>query len=197
MVNRLRQTNELARRQAVGLTAKKVAKLVRKGAPGRHHDGDGLNLKIVNRNNAGWVLRYQLNGRERWVGLGSVRDFSLSEARERARRQRQLLADRVDPLEARRGERIAAKLAAAKSMSFAEASRKYHQQHQGKWRNPKHAAQFISTLEQYAYPVIGTLPVSEIDTNLVLKVLEREIPAERGYPAGAFWSVRAKPGRTD
>jgi integrase len=174
----------------MGLTAKRVSKLLRKGAAGRHHDANGLNLKIVNRNNAGWVLRYQLAGRERWMGLGSAKTFTLSEARERARRQRQLLADRVDPLEARRGERIAAKLAAAKSMSFAEAAQKYHQQHGGRWRSPKHAAQFLSTLEQYAYPVIGTLPVSAISTNLVLKVLERPIPAERGYPAGPFWQAR-------
>jgi integrase len=174
----------------MGLTAKRVSKLLRKGAAGRHHDGDGLSLKIVNQRNASWVLRYQLAGRERWMGLGSAKTFSLSEARERARREKQKLADRIDPLEARRGERIAAKLAAAKAMSFAEAAKTYHQQHAGKWRSVKHAQQFINSLEQYAYPVIGALPVSSIDTNLVLKVLERPIPAERGYPAGPFWQAR-------
>jgi integrase len=174
----------------MGLTAKRVSKLLRKGAAGRHHDGDGLNLKIVNQRNASWVLRYQLAGRERWMGLGSAKTFSLSEARERARREKQKLADRIDPLEARRGERIAAKLAAAKAMSFAEAAKTYHRQHVGKWRSVKHAQQFINSLEQYAYPVIGALPVGEIDTNLVLRVLERPIAAERGYPAGPFWSAR-------
>ena len=45
-------------------------------------------------------------------------------------------------------------------MTFADATRKYFEQHQHKWRNPRHRAQFLISLEQYVFPIIGTLPVA-------------------------------------
>ena len=74
-----------------------------------------------------WLLRYRLHGRERWMGLGSVNDFSLDEARERARRARQLIKDGVDPLDARAADRAAQALAAAKAMTFEEATKQYYE----------------------------------------------------------------------
>ena len=52
------------------LTAKRVATLVKRA--GRYHDGHGLILVVVNPTNASWQLRYQRNGRERWLGLGPL-----------------------------------------------------------------------------------------------------------------------------
>ena len=65
------------------LTAKRVATLVKR--PGRYHDGHGLILVVVNPTNASWQLRYQRNGRERWLGLGPLHTVTLKDARERAR----------------------------------------------------------------------------------------------------------------
>jgi hypothetical protein len=98
------------------LTVKKVAKLLRQGKKGRHLDGGpggvrGLYLEIESKTNAHYLLRFQLNHRTRWMGLGSARTFALPEARTRAKVERQKLADKIDPLAVRRAER--AKAAAA------------------------------------------------------------------------------------
>ena len=55
---------------------------------------------------------------------------------------------------------------------------------------PRHAAQFLSSLRDYVFPVFGSLPVNEIDTPLVLKVLQRPLPAANGKPGGRFWDTR-------
>src|SRR5262245_4253596 len=118
----------------MSLTVKKVAKLLRRGEPGRHLDSGttgerGLYLEIGGRTAAYWLLRYQLRGRTRWMGLGSARTFSLDEARARAKVERQKLADKVDPLAVRRAERAKAAAAPA-ALIFAEAAQKYFDQHE-------------------------------------------------------------------
>jgi integrase len=178
----------------MSLTVKRVAKLVRRGEPGRYLDGRsgvrGLYLIVGGKGNAHWELRYELQGRARWMGLGSASVFGLAQARKRASEAREKLADKIDPLDARRAARSAQAVAAAKVISFKEAAREYIAANEGGWRNQKHAAQWPATLSAYAYPIIGNLPVSEIDTPLVLKVLEQKVPAQRGHPAGPLWTAR-------
>jgi len=183
----------------MALTVKKVAKLMRRGEPGRYLDGGGsgvrgLYLIVQGKAAAHWELRFQLDGRARWMGLGSARTFDLAQARDRAKRERQKLADKTDPLEARRSERAAQKaaaaLAVAKTMTFKQCAEKYIADNSGGWRNVKHAAQWKSTLTSYAYPVIGDLAVADINTGLVLKVLEQPIKAKRGYAEGTLWAAR-------
>src|SRR5262249_51863156 len=101
-----------------------------------------------------------------------VHAFTLKEARERAREQRQLLADHVDPLEHRKAKRAAEAAKKAATITFREAAQRYFDQHEGKWRNGKHRAQFLSTLESYVYPVIGSMSVADIDTAAVLRAIE-------------------------
>ena len=141
---------------------------------GRYHDGDGLYLQISQWGTKAWVLRYMLNGKSRMMGLGSVKDFSLKEARERARAQRQLLrADkRQDPLEVRRRANDEARLEAAKAVTFKAAADAYIKAHAPGWKNPKHADQWRNTLATYAFPHFGELPVASIDVGLVLAALE-------------------------
>jgi len=153
----------------VPLTVKQVAKIIE---PGRYLDRHGLYLQVASSTNRSWLLRYEREGRERWMGLGPLHSFTLEEARERARRARQLLADGIDPIEARQAERAARALSEAKTMPFREAAIQYFDTHERKWRNAKHRAQFLSTLESYVFPVIGKLPVSAIDTGLVLACIE-------------------------
>lgn len=69
--------------------------------PGRYGDGGGLWLQVSKWGTKAWLFRYMLNGRARHMGLGSLDTFSLKEARERARQCRQLVADGIDPIEAR------------------------------------------------------------------------------------------------
>jgi integrase len=151
------------------LTAKRVERVK---APGRYFDGHGLYLQVVNANNKSWLLRFERDGRERWYGLGPLHTFSLKEARERARAARQLLHDGIDPIDHRKAQRAAQAAAKAKALTFKEAAAAYHAQHEGKWKNPKHRQQFLNTLRDYAFPVLGNMAVADIDTPAVLRAIE-------------------------
>jgi integrase len=151
------------------LTALRVAKAKKTG---RYGDGQGLYLQVTNAGVKSWLLRFEHNGRERWMGLGPLHTISLKEARDRARKARQQLLDGIDPLDARKAERAAQALEAARALTFDEATRQYFDQHERKWRNAKHRQQFLNTLATYAFPKIGRLSVAAIDTGLVLKCLE-------------------------
>jgi integrase len=154
----------------MALTTKRIAKLSK---PGRYGDGHGLYLQVMSRTNRSWLLRYDRNGRgERWMGLGPLHTIDLAEARERARKARQQLLDGVDPLDARKAEHAARSVEAARTITFEKAAQAYYDAHERKWRNRKHAAQFLSSLKAHAFPKIGGLPVASIDTGLVLKVVE-------------------------
>jgi len=107
----------------------------------------------------------------REMGLGPYPDVSLQRAREKAQDARRLKLDGKDPLEARNEARAAARLEAAKAMSFKEAAEQYIEAQKAGWKNGKHAAQWTSTLKTYVYPIIGNLPIGGIDTPLVSKVL--------------------------
>ena len=152
------------------LTTKRLAKL--RSKIGRHGDGHGLYLQVLSPSNASWILRYQQNGRKRWMGLGPLHTIGLAEARERARKARQQLLDGIDPLDAKAEARAAAALAAAKTMTFEQAARQYFDAHEHSWRNAKHRAQFLSSLNAYVFPKIGKLPVATIDTGQVLRCIE-------------------------
>ena len=78
----------------------------------------------------------------------------------------------MDPLDARKAQRAAQALEAARTITFEAAAQAYFDAHERSWKNAKHRAQFVSTLQTYAYPKIGKLPVASIDVGLVLKVIE-------------------------
>lgn len=153
----------------MALTIKRIARL---SQPGRHGDGHGLYLQVVSRTNRSWLLRYERGGHERAMGLGPLHTINLYEARERARKARQLLLDGIDPLEARAAEKHTAALAAARSLTFEAATRAYFEAHEKSWTNAKHRAQVLSSLSTYAFPKMGKLSVAAIDTALVMKCLE-------------------------
>jgi integrase len=151
------------------LTARQVAALKK---PGRYAVGDGGYLQVTGENGRSWVFRYQRNGRGHWLGLGPASLVTLAEARERARQTRRLLHDGIDPLEARAAKRAQVRLAAAKATTFREAAERYIATHEAGWRSDVHRLQWTASLATHAFPVIGELPVADIDTPLVLKVLE-------------------------
>jgi integrase len=174
------------------LTVKTVAKLLRRGQPGRHFDRNGLYLVIKSRNNAGWERRYELNHKAHALGLGSaLRAFTLAEARERNRKVSQQLADGIDPLALKRQQRAAQAAAAAKILTFRQAAEAYIEAHQAKWRSRIHGQQWLTSLATYVYPTIGAIDVAAVDLPAVLRVLEQKVPAARGYSAGSFWLVRS------
>jgi integrase len=135
-------------------------------------DGGGLWLHIGPTGGRSWLFRYTLNGRAREMGLGPAHTIGQAEARERARAARHLCLDGIDPLDRRHAERDARRLAAASTITFKDCAAKYIAANRAGWRNTKHAAQWDATLETYAYPTIGALPVGAIDTGHVTRVLE-------------------------
>ena len=151
------------------LTALKVDKAKR---PGMYADGGGLYLRVTNDGTKNWVFRFMLNGKARWMGMGALHTIGLAEARNRAAVYRMQRHDGVDPIDARRGERMQARLNDAKAVTFADCAARYIAGHRAGWRSDKHAAQWQATLKNYAEPVIGRLSVQAIDTALVLKVIE-------------------------
>ena len=176
----------------MGLTIKKIAKLMRDGQPGRHRDSEvrGLYFCVGGKKNANWQLRYQLHGRAHWMGLGSAREFNLKEVRERAKVERQKLSDKTDPLQLRRAERAAKAATAATVKTFKECAEAYIEAHRAEWKSAKHGQQWLTSLATYVYPKIGNLDVAAIGRPHVLNVLEQRVEARLGYPAGQFWQVR-------
>ena len=151
------------------LTALKVEKAKKAGM---YPDGGGLYLRVTPEGARNWVLRYMLNRKARWMGLGPVALYGLAEARARALDARRKRHEGIDPIEARHAERARQRLDAAKAITFKQCAESYVAAHRAGWRNDKHAAQWSSTLSTYANPVIGGLPVQSVDTGLVLRVLE-------------------------
>jgi integrase len=151
------------------LTALAVKRVHKRGM---HGDGHGLYLQVASGGTKSWVLRFKVNGKPRHLGLGPLHAVSLAQARERAADARRLLLDGHDPITARRAARAAARLAAARTMTFDQCAEAYITSHRTGWKNAKHAEQWPATIKAYASPVFGSLPVQAIDTGFVMRVLE-------------------------
>lgn len=155
--------------KAVGkLTALGVARATRSGLFG---DGANLYLKVDENGSKSWIFRYKTDGKARKLGLGATHTVSLADAREKAADARRLLLDGRDPVETKRTAKAAARLESAKALTFDQCAQRYIEGHAAGWRSAKHSAQWSATLTTYASPVFGSLPVKDIDTGLVMRVL--------------------------
>jgi integrase len=141
---------------------------------GMHADGGNLYL-LVRGTSKSWVFRFTSPaGGRRQMGLGPLHAVPLAEARKRAAELREQLkhpTEPSDPLTSRQEARLAQRIGQRRTKTFRECATAYIEAHQIEWKNPKHAQQWTNTLDQYAYPVLGDLPASEIDEALVLNVL--------------------------
>jgi integrase len=154
--------------QVKKLSAILVGKL---SSPGYYGDGDGLWLQISGSGSKSWVFRFTVAGKRREMGLGGVNAVSLGLAREKARQCRLLLAEGNDPIVHRDAAKAASALSAARFKTFDQCASAYIKAHRGGWKSAKHAAQWETSLANYASPVFGALPVSDVDTDLVVKAL--------------------------
>jgi integrase len=144
--------------------AKLTALSVKRAGAGRHGDGGGLYLVVSDTGSRKWVLRIQVSGKRRDFGLGSATSVSLSEAREAAEDTRRTVRAGLDP----KAERRRAKQSIP---TFREAAVMVHTEHRPSWKNAKHANQWLSTLETYAFPRIGDLLINQIDGPMVRDLL--------------------------
>jgi integrase len=152
------------------LTVKRIEKL---RAAGRYRDAEtrGLYLQITPGGSRSWILRYELDKRERFMGLGPYSLVSLKHAREKAREAKLLLLDGRDPIEARFAKRDAQRRDRVENVTFKAAARKFYAVHVDTWRNAKVQRQWLSTLEKYASPLLAERPVRAIDTALINEAL--------------------------
>jgi integrase len=150
------------------LAAAQVARLKTRGY---YADGGGLYFRVAEGGTRNWVFRFARHGRPREMGLGSALDVTLAEAREKASECRRKLLNDIDPIEARRGQRMAERIASAKAKTFDECMGAYIAEHEAGWHNRRHAEEWARS-RKYLKPIIGELPVSAIDTPLVLKALK-------------------------
>ena len=155
-----------------------TALAVKNAGPGRHADGGGLHLLVKDSGARSWVFRFMLNGKSRDLGLGAAGQggLTLSQARNRATELRLKVKAGVDPLAERAFAEAEAKAtvqaAKAAGVTFKEMAETHIKANRDSWRNAKHQQQWENTLANYAYPVIGNLPVAEVDTTHVLQILE-------------------------
>jgi integrase len=147
------------------------------GRPIRIGDGDGLYLQIAPGGTKSWLLRYMLRGKQREMGLGPAGDpprrIPLAKARSLAGQARALLLEGRDPLVERQAEQAARRRAAsdANERTFRAVAIALADSKRAGWRSAKHAAHWLASLEAYAFPVLGDVPVGDVDTDRVLNVL--------------------------
>lgn len=156
--------------------------------PGMHHDGGGLYLRVPPAPKDGpptsravsWVYRYVMAKRPRTMGLGPYPEITLQVARQLAQEARRRKALGEDPIEARNAEKLAKANRSATALTFKQCAQAYIRSMSSGWKNAKHAKQWEATLETYAYPIIGNLPVAQVDNAAVLRVLNQDVIGPKG-----------------
>lgn len=156
------------------LTVREIAALKDRG---EYAIGGGLYLQISKWGTKSWVFRYSSgertakgNMKRRRMGLGSIDTVSLKQARDLAEKHRQTVRSGQEPIIKRNAEKQEAKK--NQVWTFDRCAEAYISAHEPSWKNKKHAQQWRNTLAQYASPVFGRLPVEEINTPLIMSVIE-------------------------
>lgn len=143
---------------------------------GFHADGNGLYLQVTKTGAKSWLFRYQLHGKRRWSGVGSLTDVPAKVARIRAAEMRISVANGIDPIDQKQATRKAAianaAKEAAKAITFRKLAEDYIEQNKAGWKNKKHVQQWENTLETYVYGVIGDMSPADVTTEHVLKILK-------------------------
>ena len=133
---------------------------------GRYYDdnGTGLNIHVRKSGSKNWSQRLRINGKQIELGLGSYPTVSLTEARSLAAKNKALSAQGINPKTHKEKPTIIP--------TFAEIADTVLEIKNAELTNEKHKAQWRSTLEQYAYPTIGSLPVNQITVDHIHSLLE-------------------------
>ncbi len=134
---------------------------------GKHSDGQGLWLVKRDKRAGKWVLRLNVNGRRREMGLGRWPDVSIAEARRRARDARETLRDGEDPIVKRvKARSTRSQLTLEQTIADCFEARKAELKRDGE------AGRWMSPLATHIIPQLGSLPVEEVDQHLLRKTLE-------------------------
>jgi integrase len=138
---------------------------------GRHTDDQtkGLHLWVKPNLQRYWIFRYTINGKREGISLGAYPEIGLKQARQRALEARLKVSQGTCPAQAKK---IAlAAVIETKKPKFSTFALEYIETMRPKWRNQKHADQWVSTVRTYAFPVLGEMRLDEIDTPHIQAVL--------------------------
>ena len=141
---------------------------------GYHTCAKGLYLQVSKQGTKSWLFRYTspITKKRREMGLGSLDFVSLAEARQLAVDNKRLVIDGKDPIEERKQSQLQKQLEQARNLTFREVAEACIKSKSHEWKNAKHAQQWTNSLETYVFPTLGHLPISEVSTDLVLKILD-------------------------
>jgi integrase len=158
-------------KKAKEFSALDVKRLIK---PGRYAVGviPGLLFVVKPSGARSWVLRVVVGNKRRNIGLGGYPEISLAKARERAREAKELIMQGIDPVEQKKAIKAALRASQNGRLTFTEASRKCHEKKLFEFRNKKHSKQWISTIEKYAFPIIGNMAVEDIKLSHILQILQ-------------------------
>ena len=152
----------------------------------------GLYLQLTPKGGKSWILRTTVGTKRTDIGLGGFPTVTLAQARDKAREARDKLERGIDPVAERKAAKARLIEARRKRMTFADAIDKALAGRLDAFKNEKHRDQWRNTLTQYAVPIIGALPVAEVDTAAVLRVLSQEVTDKAGNVEGTLWQARTE-----
>lgn len=158
------------------LTDTKAKRIKPDDKPFTHGGITGLTLHPSSvRGRGKWVLRYvsPVTQKRRNAGLGCYPEVSIADAARLAQSMREHLAAGYDPLELKKKEAEKAKIPV-----FEVAARQVHAELSPGWKNKKHVKQWLSTLEQYAFPLLGSITLDAIT------------PVDVAETLRPFWLIR-------
>ena len=173
------------------LTSIAVKALTKKN--GWHFVGGAPGLFLrVNQPAASWILRIRSDGKRVKIGLGSYSSISLAHARKLAQDYRTLRDSGVDPLVAKRKEKLRKFDAVKRRRTFDECVQEYMSLHLAKFSNEKHRKQWVSTFDNYVKPIIGNTLVGDVGKNEVLAVMNQIVRGKQNEILGTFWEARSE-----
>ena len=178
-------------KKAKELTALAVQKIHKLKTDGLYAVGGitGLYLKIAG-GSSSWIGRWVIAGKQQKIGLGGYPAVPLAEARDKAREFHKQISNGVNPVEERRTAKAQARIEEMKLKTFRECAEAFIMSNRAGWKNAKHTQQWGNTLAMYAYPIIGELPVGDVDTGLVLEILQQSIDMPDGKTS--FWEAKTE-----
>ena len=132
----------------------------------------GLLLKVTESGSKQWILRTKVGNKRPDIGLGPYPEVSLAQAREKARETKEKIRNGIDPLEEKRALKRALLAEQISTLTFQKAMEKYIKMKAKEFRNPRQETQWTNSLNTYAIPHLGKLPVREIDLPHIKQVLD-------------------------
>ena len=149
---------------------------VRNLSKGTHRVGGciGLCLSVVSDTNKHWTLRARIGGKDHEIGLGSYPTVTLEEARRLGRECQEQIKKGLNPIDERRKKHEVLRRNQSKNITFQDAFYAFYPIKKSELSNPKHAAQWESTMQQYVFPLIGSRLLNSLGVDDIVECLRHQ-----------------------